>query len=46
MTENRIGNFKKERDSLNEIVMKYANLNLKRFYSLDEQVYRRGALPA
>ncbi len=38
--------FKKERDRLNEIVMKYAGLETKRFYNLDSQVYRKGgALP-
>lgn len=46
MTSNRVEKFKKERDSLNETVMKYANLNLKRYYSLDDQVYRDNALPA
>ncbi len=38
--------FQKERDELNEIVLKYAGKNLKRFYSLDTAVYRDGALPA
>jgi ribonuclease HI len=28
------------------MVMKYAGLGIKRFYNLDEQVYRSGALPA
>jgi AhpD family alkylhydroperoxidase len=38
--------FKKERERLNEIVMKYAGLETKRFFSLDSQVYREGgALP-
>ncbi len=46
MTTKRVGIFEKERESLNETVMKYANLNLKRFYSLDSQVYQDGALPA
>ena len=41
-----IEKFKKEREQLNEIVMKYAGLEVKRFYSLDSQVYRDGALPA
>ncbi len=41
-----IEQFKKERDRLNEIVMKYAGLETKRFFSLDSQVYRDGgALP-
>ncbi len=38
--------FRKERDELNETVMKFAGKNLKRFYSLDSAVYRNGALPA
>ncbi len=29
---------------MNEIVMKYASLSTKRFFSLDSQVYRQGAL--
>jgi AhpD family alkylhydroperoxidase len=38
--------FKKERDRLNDIVMKYAGLETRRFFSLDSQVYREGgALP-
>jgi AhpD family alkylhydroperoxidase len=41
-----IEQFKKERDRLNHIVMKYAGLETKRFFSLDSQVYREGdALP-
>ncbi len=41
-----IEEFKQERDRLNEIVMKYAGLETKRFFSLDSQVYREGgALP-
>ena len=41
-----IEEFKKERDRLNEIVMKYAGLETKRFFNLDSQVYREGgALP-
>jgi AhpD family alkylhydroperoxidase len=46
MTERKIDAFKKERDKLNEIVMKYAGANIKRFWSIDSQVYRQGALPA
>ena len=36
--------FKQEREQLNKIVMKYSGLEIKRFYSLDSQVYRKGAL--
>lgn len=38
--------FARERAALNELVMKYAGLNLKRFYNLDARVYEAGALPA
>ena len=42
MTERR--EFEEERERLNDIVMKYAGSNLKRFYGLDLQTYREGAL--
>jgi AhpD family alkylhydroperoxidase len=38
--------FQRERDRLNETVLRYAGLGIKRFFSLDGQVYRAGALPA
>ena len=41
-----IERFQHEREALNELVMKYAGLGTKRFYSLDSQAYRQGALPA
>lgn len=41
-----IERFKEERDRLNELVMKYAGLGTKRYYSLDSQAYREGALPS
>ncbi len=44
MKRNKMEKFWEERTRLNEIVMKYAGLGIKRFYSLDEQVYREGAL--
>lgn len=46
MSESAIERFREERERLNEIVMKYGGLTIKRFYSLDSQVYRQGALPA
>jgi len=46
MTDNKIQRFWQERARLNEIVMRYANTQIKRFYSLDSQVYREGALSA
>lgn len=39
-----IAEFQKERAALNELVMQYADLSIKRFYSLDSQTYREGAL--
>ena len=46
MSCSEIHKFQEERKKLNKIVMKYAGLSLKRFYSLDSQAYRKGALPA
>jgi AhpD family alkylhydroperoxidase len=46
MDDNRIRRFRRERDELNEIVMKYAGRNLKKFYNLDMHAYEEGALPA
>jgi len=40
-----IEEFKAERERLNRMVMKYAGTTIKRFFSLDSQAYRRGALP-
>ena len=44
MSEGVMERFAEERERLNEIVMKYAGLSIKRFYSLDSRVYREGAL--
>jgi AhpD family alkylhydroperoxidase len=41
-----LARFRKERARLNELVMKYAGRGIKRFYSIDAQVYEDGALPA
>ncbi|MBD3161762.1 MAG: carboxymuconolactone decarboxylase family protein [Candidatus Eisenbacteria bacterium] len=38
--------FRREREALNEIVLENAGLEMKRFFSLDTQAYREGALPA
>ncbi|MCB2148579.1 MAG: carboxymuconolactone decarboxylase family protein [Deltaproteobacteria bacterium] len=40
-----IEKFQQERQTLNELVMQYAGLGTKRYYSLDSQAYREGALP-
>ena len=45
MAEGIVATFQAERERLNEIVMDYAGLEIKRFYSLDTQCYRDGALP-
>jgi AhpD family alkylhydroperoxidase len=37
--------FVKERQELNELVLDRASLEIKRFFSLDSQAYREGALP-
>ncbi len=46
MPTSTVETFKAERESLNEIVRKYSGQAIKRFISLDGQVYRPGALPA
>jgi AhpD family alkylhydroperoxidase len=46
MLKKKIEKFQKERERLNKIVMKYGGTNIKRFYSIDSQVYKPGALPA
>lgn len=45
MTTRTVAEFRKEREELNELVLAAANLETKRFFSLDSQVYREGALP-
>lgn len=45
LPEGIIESFRKERERLNELVMKYAGLSMKRFYNLDSRVYHEGALP-
>ena len=46
MSDGSIDKFQKQREELNRLVMKYAGQGTKRFYSLDSQAYREGALPA
>ena len=41
-----IEEWQREREVLNEKVMDMAGLEIKRFFSLDGQTYREGALPA
>jgi len=40
----RVEQFRKEREALNEIILKRDNLDIKRFFGLDSSVYRDGAL--
>lgn len=45
MQSDKAETFEQERERLNQLVMKYAGRDLKRFYNLDWQVYQDGALP-
>jgi len=45
MSGKTIEKFTQEREELNQIVMKYSGTSIKKFYSLDSQVYNEGALP-
>jgi len=45
MPQKTVEEFRQEREQLNATVMKYADLTIKRFYGLDSQAYREGALP-
>jgi len=44
MEEEIIEKFQKQREELNRLVMKYTGQGTKRFYNLDSQAYREGAL--
>ena len=46
MSEGSMERFRRERERLNELVLERAPLEIKRFFSLDGQVYREGALAA
>jgi len=41
-----IEEFKKERERLNEIILAREDINIKRFFGIDNAVYRDGALPS
>lgn len=41
---NRVESFTAERAALNNIVAKYANVEMKRFYGIDSTAYQAGAL--
>jgi AhpD family alkylhydroperoxidase len=42
----RIDRFRKERAELNRLVLRHGTRSIKRFYSVDAEVYADGALPA
>jgi AhpD family alkylhydroperoxidase len=44
--EAELDRFTRERKRLNQMILDSANMEIKRFFSLDGQVYRDGALPA
>ena len=46
MQKGNIDTFQKERQKLNQLVLQYAGQGTKRFYSLESQAYRGGALSA
>jgi AhpD family alkylhydroperoxidase len=46
MAKSRAKEFQETRSKLNEVVMKYAGVNTKRFYNIDWQAYNPGALPS
>ncbi len=41
----KIDDYQRERERLNQLVLSKGNLEIKRFFSLDSQVYRPGAIP-
>ena len=45
MPHKTIDEFRAERSELNELTLEKASLEIKRFFSLDSQTYREGALP-
>jgi AhpD family alkylhydroperoxidase len=46
MARQTVAECREERERLNQLVLEKANLEVKRFFSLDSQTYRGGALPA
>jgi len=45
MSHKTIDEFRAERSELTEMTLEKASLEIKRFFSLDNQTYREGALP-
>lgn len=46
MSSTEVEKFNEERERLNELVLKYSDKEIKRFFSLDGQVYRDDVLSA
>jgi len=46
MSTTRMEAFRQERRELTDLVLEHAGLEIKRFFSLDSQSYREGAVPA
>ena len=44
MGKDKIQQFGEERERLNQLVMKYAGVNTRRFHNIDWQVYKEGTL--
>ena len=45
MSENKEESFSEERERLNELILENSNLETKRFFNLDDKVYKEGVLP-
>lgn len=43
---NRLQNFREEREKMNEKVLDLNHLGIKRFFNLDSNTYKNGALPS
>ena len=41
----KLDQFNKERKRLNDLILETDDLNIKRFFAIDDSVYREGALP-
>ena len=46
MPSQKVDKFNKDRERLNNLILKYSDQEIKRFLSLDNQVYRDDVLPA
>ena len=43
---NRLEEFRNKREKQNELVLQHDHLGIKRFFNLDHNTYKKGALPA